>query len=278
MYPPDPLTFLVLNPAGMPVRGHHKTASAEVHPLLADDFAQRHATWRDKVLAGPAGFDSARAVLQSFHYEGGTLNLRTAYRSYSEGLALRDSLRHSREHGLLTLPSSGVLQPCPELSWGMSLTCYILLPQNYALCAQRDPRLISQPGLWTCSHTEIMEPSDIDPVDMQALLERLVTEELPPLAGLGTKRFVGLSVRKNSYVWQLVAVVDLRLVEPEVLVSALLALRPDAETAAWSVCPLEATPSATASNPYPEALRRLAGVSPADLNIAHFLKREVSPC
>lgn len=274
----DPLTFLVLNPAGVLVRGQHNLASPTMHPLLADDFANRHAAWRERVLAGPGGFDGARAVLEGFHYERGTLNLRTAYRSYSEGLALRDSLRHAREHGVLSLPAAGAHQPRAEMSWGMSLTCYVLLPQNYVLCAERDPSLFSLPGIWTCSHTEIMEPSDINPDDMQPLLERLVTEELPALTGLGTQKFVGLSLRKGSYVWQLVALIDLRLAEPEAVVAALLALQPDAETAAWSVCALEPAASATDSNPYPETMRRPAGTVPVDVDIAHFLNREVSPC
>ena len=274
----DPLTFLILNPAGMLVRGQHNPASPPVHPLLADDFANRHAAWRERVLARPGGFDGARAVLEGFHYERGTLNLRTAYRGYSEGLALRDSLRHAREHGTLTLPAAGAQQPQAEISWGMSLTCYILLPQNYVLCAQRDPRLISQPGIWTCSHTEVMEPSDINAGDMQPLLERLVAEELPALTGLGTQTFVGLSLRKNSYGWQLVALIDLRLVEPDAVVAALLALRPDAETAAWAVCSLEPTKTPADPVPYPETMRRPAGAIPGDFDIAYFLNREVSPC
>lgn len=272
------LTFLVLNPAGMPVTGQHNPTSPAVHPFLAADFSIRHADWREKVLAHPGGFDGARAVLGGFHYERGTLSLRTAYRSYTEGLALRDSLRHAREHDLFPLPHSATARPHAELSWGLSLTCYVLLPHNHVLCAQRDPNLISSPGRWVCCHTEIIEPSDIDTVNMSPLLQRLVTEELPALAGLGTQKFVGLGLRKNNFCWQLVGVVDLRLVEPQTLVTALLALQPDAETAAWSVYPLEPTESTIASNPYPEPLRRLTGDVPDDFDIAIFLNRAVPPC
>lgn len=275
MKPHDPLTFLVLNPSGLVVRGRHDPVSPAVHPLLNDDFGQRHAEWRQAVLARPGGFDGTRAVLQDFHYARGVLTLRTAYRSYTEGLALRDSLRHARERSLFPVSTTGTLLPRPELSWGMSLTCYVLLPQDHVLCAERNPNLISLPGLWTCSHTEIIEPTDIDPANMQPLLERLVAEELPSLAGLGAHKFIGLSLRKESYVWQLVAVIDLRRVDPDLLGRALLALQPDAETSAWSVCPLEMS---TVSTLYPEVMQRPAGTLPVDFDIAQFLGRAVPPC
>lgn len=277
MTPPDPLTYIVLAPAGMLVRGQHDPASPAILPLLADDVARRHADWRAKVLARPGGFDGERAVLTGFHHEEGALSLATAYRSYTEGLALRDSLREARADGRIVLDESGDMRPDARMSWGMSLTTYALLPHDYVLCAERDPNLISLPGLWTCSHTEIIEPADIDPVGMQRLLSRLVDEEMPALAGMGDLKFVGLSLRKNSYVWQLVSVIDLRGVGLDVLAPALLALQPDAETVAWSVCALEPA-AAQLPNPYPEPLQRPAGTLPVDFDIAQFLNRKVLPC
>jgi hypothetical protein len=239
--------------------------------------ARRHAEWRSTVLARPGGFDGKRAVLTGYHYQQDTLTLHTAYRSYTEGLALRDSLRHARAEGRFPQLEEPLVQPDPALSWGMSLTTYILLPHDYVLCAKRDARLISLAGLWTCSHTEIMEPADIDPHDMQALLARLVAEEMPALAGLGEHKFVGLSLRPGSYLWQLVSLVDLRRAGMDSLVPALLALQPDAETAAWSVCALGSAARAR-PNPYPEAMRRPADAVPVDIDIALFLNQQVPPC
>jgi len=275
MTPSDPLTFIVLNPAGLLVNGQHQNTSPSPPSLLVEDIAQRRANWRTTVLSRPEGFDGARAVLEDFCYHRGTLSLRTRYRSYTEGLALRDSLAQARADGEFVLPTSSIMQPRADISWGMSLTSYVLLPGGYALCGERDASLFSLPGAWTCSHTEIMEPTDIDSVAMQPLIARLVAEELPALAGLGIHKFVGLSLRKNSYLWQLVALIDLRLVEPETVRAALLALEPDAETAAWSVVPLE---DAVGLNTYHEALYRPAGTLPDDFDIANFLHRAVAPC
>jgi hypothetical protein len=275
---PDPLSFLVFTPAGLTVTGHHDCASPPAHPQLHADFVERHADWHKRVLARPEGFDGARAVLQGFDVEGSSLRLTTAYRSYTEGLALRDSLRAAREAGRLQLADVTMSQPDSTLSWGMSLTCYVLLPHDHVLCAERDPNLVSLPGLWTCSHTEIMEPPDIHPMDMQPLLERLVTEEMPALASLGTRKFVGLSLRKKSYLWQLVAVIDLRLVDPEVLSHALASLQPDAETAAWSVHALEDGAAAVTNQYFPAKMQRPADAVPVDCVIAQFLNRMVPAC
>lgn len=270
----DPLTLLVLNSGGVLVRGLHSNTAPPIPPALAGEFLPRHTAWRTRVLSAPAGFDGERAILKRFSYDQGVLSLATGYRSYTEGLALRDSLQHARMHRRLALAPQDLLAPRDELCWGMSLTCYILLPQNHVLCAERDSRLFSLPGAWTCSHTEIIEPTDVDQANMQPLLERLVNEELPALTGLGSLKFVGLGLRTKSYLWQLVGILDLRQYDIAELTPALLALQPDAETASWGVYPLKDAPS---KNPYPDVLHSPANAL-HDLEVANYLNCAVPVC
>ena len=273
MTPSDPLCFVLLDPAGISVRGIHNPEALDVHPDLATGFAGRHAAWQEGVASSPGGYDGDRAVLVSFRRTEEGLTLRTAYRSYTQGRALRDTLKAAREAGTFVPHPSLFTRPNPMLSWGLSLSTYVLLPRNHMLCAQRSLSLAVAPGLWTASMSEVVEPSDINRTDMSPLLERLRREELPALAGLGTMKFVGLAVRKGDYVWQLVSVLDLRNVEPAALTAALATLLPDAETAAWAAYPLEPDADELRGDLFPEHMACPEGMVPADLATVQFLAR-----
>ncbi|MEN3367835.1 MAG: hypothetical protein V7606_5109 [Burkholderiales bacterium] len=275
---PDPLRFVAFDPAGLPVRGTHSPATLGIHPGLAVAFSERRQYWREQVLARRGGFDGQRAALVNFDCTEGVVNLLTAHRTYSDGLALRDSLESARKSSLHLPPDVHFARPDPAVSWGMSLSCYVLLPHGHALCAQRALSLAVAPGLWTLNHSEVIEPDDIHPGSMSMLLDRLVEEELSTLKDLGVKKFVGLGLRQRSMSWQLIAVVDLRNEDPSRLVPALAALQPDAETAAWGVFPLMNTASPDAHTMFPCHLRSPQGVIPDDLETAQYLNQAIVSC
>lgn len=276
---PDPIEFIVFNAAGLSVTGVHQATPAPLHQLLIPGFDQRAREVQHAVLSKPGGFNGPRAVLTSFRADSTHLYLETQDRTYVEGLVLRQSLRLARERGLLRISDADLKLPDPSLSWGLSLSSYVLLPHGFALCAQRSPLMTVAPGLWTMSHSEVVEPDDISEDDMLPLLHRLVAEEAPALQGLGLAKFVGLAVRPLTYAWQLVAVIDLRNVAPSVLASALANLRPDLETSAWSVVPLENTASSEWLGRAAATLLWPAGrPAPSDLKIAQYLNQKVTAC
>lgn len=279
MTSPDPLNFLAFDPDGISVRGTHLKVHAPLHFALQEAFEDRRRQLERAVLARPGGFNGARAALTAYRYEGGALHLETQFRTYVEGLALRQELRLARERGTIQVSPAELVIPNAALSWGLSVSAYVLLPHDFALCAQRSPAMTVSPGLWTMSHSEIVEPEDIAEEGMQPLLVRLIQEEIPVLRGLGPAKFVGLGVRPLIYGWQLIAVLDLRSANPEALATALANLEPDTETSAWSLVPLESTASFESLGPLPEHLR-WPGRSgePSDFSIARSLNQQVPVC
>lgn len=227
----DTHIFVVFRPEGLSVCGEHCPESPGTPESTAALFQEFHQAWKDCVLSSEGGFDGPRAVLVDYDYADNVLSLRTAYRTYTEGLALRETLR---ERG--SALTSGLHKPCAELSWGLSLSTFVLLPRQSILCAQRAQTLAVLPGRWVSRHSEVVEPSDIKAGSMQGLLDRLVEEEMPALKGMGTKKYVGLALKPKLHEWQLIGVLDLRQVPLNQLNAALARLAPDAETAAWGIC------------------------------------------
>lgn len=275
MTKPDSPLFVVFQPGGLTVRGEHSPETPSIPESAADLFHEFHQAWKDCVLSKEGGFDGPRAVLVDYEHAGHDLSLRTAFRTYTEGLALRETLR---ERGLAL--TSGTPRPRAELSWGLSLSAFVLLPGDSILCAQRAQTLAVLPGRWVSSHTEVVEPSDIHPESMHDLLERLVSEEMPPLRGLGTRKFVGLAVRPSLHAWQLIAVLDLRQVELSLLNHALEMLAPDAETAAWAICSVARLSEGDAHGALqllPTHLRYTGTIEPDDLPMARDLYEKILP-
>jgi hypothetical protein len=269
----DTPIFVVFNPQGLVVRGEHQQVTPAVPEAEAELFQEFHQAWREYVLSSDAGFDGPRAVLVDYSHVDGVICLQTAYRTYTEGLALRDTLR---KHGLSA--NAGAPRPQAELAWGLSLSAFVLLPGDSVLCAQRAQTLAVLPGRWVARHTEVVEPADIDPSSMQGLLERLVAEELPELRGMGLAKFVGLAVRPQLHDWQLIAVLDLRHVELGRLNQALERLAPDTETAAWAICSvsrLSESNTHEALQLLPSHLRYTGAFEPDDLALARDLYDKV---
>lgn len=271
----DHLRFTVFNAGGLKVRGNHSPAGLPVLESLQADHAAAHQAWLTRVLTRPGGFDGHRAVLinaqpsdASLHPE--SVELTTGYRSYTEGRALHDVLATARTNGL-ELTNRQFLVPDLELAWGFSLSTTILLPCDHVLCAQRSTKLLVSPGQWLPNFTEVIEPSDMDSVDMAPLCERLIAEEVPLFQSAGPHRFVGLGVRKDSYDWQLVSVLDARQAVDSVL-KVLAQLEPDAETEQWGIAPL--TPAAAIAGKlfYPESIVRPAAI---DLALPQFLLENI---
>lgn len=274
--PLDTLRFVAFNPRGMQVRGTHDPESMPVAEQLQQDCSRRQEEWRSKILARPGGFDGHRAPVLSFRATADTLQVHTGYRTYTQSRALRDALDAARGSQDLVLSPNDLLRPRAGLSWGASLATFVLLPHEHVLCAHRAEPLATDPGIWTCCSTEILEPTDLDRRNMDKLLARLVSEELPSLGGLGQHRFVGLGVRPLSYTWQLVSVLDLRPVPLEQLVPVLSAMQPDTETAGWAVLPLQSI--ALDERPYPPALYSPDAVTSAHLATAQFVSRGMPAC
>ena len=222
----DPLRLVLLEPKGLLVSGFHNPTGAPLPLANRTALLREHRAIRAKVLARPGGFDGARAVLIGWERSQNYLYLQTQYRSYSEGLMLRKHVEANTRFladVLLTNP-----QPVPELSWCTTLATYVLLPGDRVLAGKRSAHLQTAPNVRTCSITEIIEPSDVSG-DMSPVLDRLVQEELPELAGLGRHYFVGLGIRTESGAWYLLAVLDLR--ESGAAADAVVArLKPDNET------------------------------------------------
>jgi hypothetical protein len=129
-------------------------------------------------------------------------------------------------------------QPDPAWSWGIALASLVLLPGRKVLAGKRAEHLRAAPGRWAAVFTEVLEPTDISPLGMNAALARLAAEELAPLQHLGRHQFVGLIHLSLSRQWILVAVMDLREVPLSGLDRALAELAPDQETVAWATLAL----------------------------------------
>lgn len=241
-----PFHWLVFEKHALRVFGSHHPEPMEVSDRVKPLFQNRWEKTRQKVLSSPGGFDGHRAVLLSWEtcaacreFPTPGLKLETGYRTYTEGLALKQLVAElgSRVEGAAPLAE---LQPLPTESWGSSLTTVVLLPDNGVLAGQRSPLLQVNPGRWSCVFTEILEPSDVHPVSMEPLLGRLTSEELKPLENIAKHRhrFVGLLLVPHSYTWTVVSVLDLTRAPPADVQQAVAELQPDAETAAWQVVPL----------------------------------------
>lgn len=257
------------------MRGNHEPETPGIPDAVADLFNEFHQAWKDCVLSTEGGFDGPRAVLVDYSITNEALSLRTAYRTYTEGLALRETLR---ERGL-TL-TADAHRPRAELSWGLALSTFVLLPGESVLCAQRAQTVAVLPGRWVARHTEVVEPADIHRGSMDGLLQRLVGEEMPALQGLGTLKYVGLAVRPKLHEWQLIGVLDLRHVDLAHLNHALQQLAPDAETAAWAVCSVSRLSEGNAHESLqllPAHLRYTGVVEPDDLAFARDLYEKVLP-
>jgi len=244
-----PVQWLAFDPRGLVVRGAHQPGAMPVHLRYEKGFDAVWADVRERVLRAPGGFDGQRAALVHWELEParGTrpacLSLETGFRSYSQGTALKHLIARDGHWDAEVLASIADLpQPQPGLSWGSSLTSVVLLPNGKVLAGQRSSHLQASPGVWSCAFTEILEPDDVSAWNMDDLLERLVRDELPLLAGKGTHRFVGLMLLPRSYTWSLVSVLDLRA-QPAHEMDALLAqMVPDEETQAWASLPLHSMP------------------------------------
>lgn len=254
-----PVQWLAFDPRGLFVRGTHQPGAMPVHPRYEKGFDSEWADVRERVLRAPGGFEGQRAALVHWELEPARctrpacLSLETGFRSYTQGTALKQLIARDGHWGTEVLGSIAALsQPQPGLSWGSSLTSVVLLPHGKVLAGQRSSHLQASPGVWSCAFTEILEPDDVSAWNMDDLLERLVREELPLLAGRGTPRFVGLMLLPRSYTWSLVSVLDLRA-QPAHEMDALLAqMVPDEETQAWASVPLHSMPglaSAGATEP-----------------------------
>lgn len=244
-----PVQWLAFDPRGLVVRGIHQPGAMPVHPRYEKGFDAVWADVRERVLRAPGGFDGQRAALVHWELEPGRgtrpacLSLETGFRPYSQGTALKQLIAEDGHWDTEVLASIADLQqPQPGLSWGSSLTSVVLLPHGKVLAGLRSSHLQASPGAWSCVFTEILEPDDVSPWNMDDLLERLVREELPLLTGKGTHRFVGLMLLPQSYTWSLVSVLDLRA-QPAHEMDALLAqMAPDEETQAWASLPLQSMP------------------------------------
>jgi hypothetical protein len=268
----DLFKFNVFEPLGLTISGDHSSDPAPLRADMLEAFQVFHARWKQKVFSKPGGFDGDRAVLQEFQQTGRHIHVRTAYRTYSEGRALHDTWVAAQEQTPAPVQPAGP-QPDAGLSWGFSLASLVLLPYNHVLCAQRSLNLLVNPGAWAVVQTEVIEPGDISSPDMQSLLERLTSEEMPSLVGHGTHRYVGLGTRETSYTWHLVGLLDLR--EASVgLMDALGKLQPDAETAAWSAIPLSEE-AALDTHKFPANLVKGPAQPAKDLELARFLSLHV---
>lgn len=223
-------TWLAFASNGFELKGHHCPEPLPVAAQFEEQVLARTERVKERVLAKPGGFDGPRAVIYNWSADAGELTLRTGYRSYCQGLALKEVIAEQST-------AAGVRQACgrlyPALLWGSALACVVLLPQGRILLGQRSPYLAVRPGEWTCWMTEVLEPNDIREEGMAGLPERLLREELPAFAGLADARIHGLLV-KDNHTTQLVGVLDLRPAAHAEVARALAALAPDAETVNWA--------------------------------------------
>jgi hypothetical protein len=226
-----PYTWACFEPR-LRVRGVHSPEKLPIAPPLRAAFEAGHPRVLEEVLARPEGFDGRRAALTRWEHHPGELQLRTGERSYTEGLVLGRLIRERRRP-----PPDAA--PDPAWSWGTTLATLVLLPERRVLVGQRSEQLQSAPGRWAAVFTEVLEPADIDPLGMRAVLDRLVAEELAPLRQLGRHEFVGLLRLAGNWEWILVAVLDLRGLCAAALAQALARLVPDDETVAWDTLPLD---------------------------------------
>ncbi len=231
------LRFLAFDARGLSVSARHECATAPVDPRLNTRFELARPEVLARVLARPGGFDGERACLVGWSQDGGHLSLQTRFRTYTQGLALKQVLKGARETDALLETRLGEPQPLPGASWGMSLVCVVLLPEDRVLAGQRSPNMLVSPGAWSCGFTEVLEPADTAHADLAQVARRLVSEELPALAALPAPRIVGLGVRDDTYTWQLAALLDARALGAEAL-EAVSRLQPDAETSAFEALPL----------------------------------------
>ena len=244
----DPFYWLVFDPIALCVHGQHVAESLPVHPRLYNEFNKMLPIVYKHIMATPGGFDGNCAALVHWEYTAAVdsrpaqLRIVTGYRAYTQGHTLKHVLVENANldypNALLPIQPTPKQQPIASLSWGSSLTTVVLLPNNSVLMGQRSAYMQTNPSQWCCLFTEALEPSDVRPLSMDNLLNRLAHEELANLGTIGPHRFVGLVLLPMSYTWTLVSVLDLRAVPSILLNNALAALRPNDETQAWSALSL----------------------------------------
>lgn len=228
------------------VQGTHSARPAPVHGALRSAHAMLHSQTLRRIHATPGAFDGERAVIAELRQQPQRLELITLHRTYSEGLALKQLLSSAQVRKTLNCPAD--LVPQPELSWGAALALVVLLPEQRVLAGQRASHLLVDPGQWCCAFTEVLEPGDVPGGNMRPVLDRLIAEELPAFAQLGTPRFVGLVRWRQTWGWSLVGVLDLRNEPAHAVRQALELLQPDDETQAWQSVDLREVPPELASN------------------------------
>ena len=177
--------------------------------------------------------------LINYEVEDHQLHLNVATRKLSESLTIRDRLiaegvtRKPAKHKTVTLADS----------WALRLTCYVLLPVQHALCCQQTQGDAGMP--WNMGISALMEPSDISGESLRFRLEALVESKLPSLAEYGTMKLVGLGHRSLEGAWEIIGLLDLREVHPELVTAGMQKLTPSNGIAAWGFAPL--VPASTAS-------------------------------
>lgn len=236
-----PFNVVAFNPHGMAVGGKHSPEPMKVAEIFEKGLPEAWKSMVAEVLALPGGFDGDRAVIYGWETAGrkpghdnvDSLTLKSGFRTYTEGAALREMVATQIQAAPGCAPGCNS-QPPEGWCWGGSLATIVLLPYNTVLCGRRADNMHKDPGLWSCVFTETLEPSDIEE-DMTPLLNRLIQEEIPALSALGDHRFVGMVCIPHAYAHVLVSVLDLRSVDKKALRLAMAGLQPDAETSAWGL-------------------------------------------
>lgn len=285
----SPLHIVVFDACGLRISSSHIHAPAPISAALQQQHALHWARWRVKV----KGQDNLRAVLTRLEQSSdGAIVLHTAERTYSEARALADAIddRALQPAGSPHTPASppvgeaatplqqAASQLDPGESWGLSALLFVYLPGDTILCSRRGPRLHVFPNLWTCEHTEIIEPADVVANRVSLVFRRVLQEELPCLAGFGSPRPVALGVRQIARNWQLVGVLDLSDLPMAALHSALVQLPLNEETAAWCAWHPRMEDDAMPPCPSwcPEVLWSQPADVPRDVDLAIAVRRRLS--
>jgi hypothetical protein len=270
----DLLDLIVFNPKGLLVRGMHSSVRPPLHAVLNAMLPGEYARLQGEAGPPKTPVDQECAVLTWCEHQDGILDIATASRSRLESQAMRACLESARSTGMLTFHERCEMQPYPPLSWGLSLACYVLFPGGFALCSQPQAST-DHDGNWSLGTTEIVVPHDVRVDSMQEVLRRHVSTQLAPFQGLGHQKIVALGLRRASYAWQLVGVVDLRRVEPSQLNEALSHLRSRSTATQWAKVSLHALP--LESN-LPAILSRLplvSGLDSSDFPLVQFLSENI---
>lgn len=226
----DELKILAWAPESL-FYGVHIAHPLPVHAQIAEQVAAKRLAVLSELAINPAGFDGDRACITHWEHTKKGLYIESAWRSYSQGIAIRETYKEKMNQGIqLANPLNN--QPDPHLSWGSTYTSVVLLPDNMVLAGLRSPHMVTNGNVWSVVFTEILEPSDISIDGMHQLPLRLVQEEMPELLKYGTPKLVGLGIREYSYTWQLIGVLDLRAADKSIF-ETIAALPADEETIAW---------------------------------------------